>query len=187
MKRLHLGAGRHHLEGWENHDREVDITRPLPWDTGAADFIFAEHVIEHVLFQEGIGFLEECFRVLKRGGVLRLSFPDAHKIASLPFRDLQDYATMLERKGVLTADPNDRGAMTRECMRAVFTGWGHLSAWNEELAWCVLLMHGFDLIHFPAYGDSVYDELRGIDGHHTAPNVGDAAKLETTIVEAVRP
>ena len=124
--------------------------------------------------------------MLQPRGVLRLSFPDASRVSELPFRDLLSYADMLERKGVLRAADKSDALIRRSCMRAVLTEWGHVSAWNQDLAWCVLTMVGFELVHFPRYGESVFAELRDIDGHHHAHNVGAAAQLETTVVEAVK-
>jgi len=40
MRKLNLGCGGNILDGWENHDMDLDITKPLPYDGNSIDFIF---------------------------------------------------------------------------------------------------------------------------------------------------
>jgi len=75
MKRINLGCGGNILEGWENHDADVDVTKPLPWFSDEVDYILAEHLTEHLSSGDAIRFLKECYRILKPGGVLRLLCP----------------------------------------------------------------------------------------------------------------
>ena len=70
MKKINFGCGGNFLEGWENYDAEVDITKPLPFEDSSTDFILAEHVYEHIKPREGILFLRECHRILKPTGVI---------------------------------------------------------------------------------------------------------------------
>jgi hypothetical protein len=51
--RLHLGAGPRLLPGWLNSDLVtgdiyLDITRRLPLPDASLDYVYGEHVIEHV-------------------------------------------------------------------------------------------------------------------------------------------
>lgn len=55
---------------------ELDITEPLPFDDGCVDWVYAEHLIEHVPFPAALGWLKEVRRILAPGGLLRLSTPD---------------------------------------------------------------------------------------------------------------
>jgi predicted SAM-dependent methyltransferase len=54
----------------------LDIGRPLPFEDGAVDWVYAEHLIEHVPLPTAIGWLAEVRRILAPGGVLRLTTPD---------------------------------------------------------------------------------------------------------------
>jgi SAM-dependent methyltransferase len=40
-----------------------------------ADFIFCEHCVEHVIAADCLRFMDECHRILRPGGVLRLCVP----------------------------------------------------------------------------------------------------------------
>jgi SAM-dependent methyltransferase len=78
MLKVEFGCGGNHLPGWVWHDLEgdgVDIRNPLPYADGVVDRIRAEHVCEHISGPEFLRFLDECFRILKVGGVLRLCMP----------------------------------------------------------------------------------------------------------------
>jgi predicted SAM-dependent methyltransferase len=80
---LHLGSGAYHIEGWINVDLiadrpdvVADLTTTLPFATESADYIHTEDFLEHIDLDHGRGFLRECFRVLRTGGVIRLLTPD---------------------------------------------------------------------------------------------------------------
>lgn len=73
--KLNLGCGGNILAGFENRDADVDISKPLPWKDNSVEFILAEHVFEHISPQDALRFLDECRRILKPGGILRLCVP----------------------------------------------------------------------------------------------------------------
>src|SRR3954470_6184454 len=52
---------------------ELDIAEPLPFADGAVDWVYAEHLIEHVSLTVGIGWLAEIRRILAPGGLLRIT------------------------------------------------------------------------------------------------------------------
>jgi SAM-dependent methyltransferase len=66
---LHLGCGR------VNHPRFVNIDL-RPFRDGSVDLIYASHCLEHFSHHDVPAVLEEWWRVLKVGGILRLSVPD---------------------------------------------------------------------------------------------------------------
>ena len=55
---------------------ELDIAEPLPFDDDSLDWVYAEHLIEHVPLPVAVGWLKEVRRVLAPGGLLRLTTPD---------------------------------------------------------------------------------------------------------------
>jgi ubiquinone/menaquinone biosynthesis C-methylase UbiE len=74
-KCLQLGCGGNILEDWENHDEDVDITKPLPFEDQTYDYIMMEHVLEHISGPESLRCLQECFRILRKGGKIRICVP----------------------------------------------------------------------------------------------------------------
>jgi predicted SAM-dependent methyltransferase len=83
MIRLHLGCGRIRLPGYVNvdimSDKAADALadlRQLPFGTGAVDLVYSCAAIEHFGRREWVDVLREWARVLKPGGLLRLSTAD---------------------------------------------------------------------------------------------------------------
>jgi predicted SAM-dependent methyltransferase len=68
--------GRLYLVDGERHFVGLDICRSLPIETGSVDWVYAEHLIEHVPLDAAIGWLTEVRRILAPGGLLRLTTPD---------------------------------------------------------------------------------------------------------------
>jgi len=64
-----------------------DFSRPLPFDNDTFDGIFCEHVLEHFTYEQGQILMEECKRILKKGGVIRIIIPDGQKILSSYFHE----------------------------------------------------------------------------------------------------
>jgi predicted SAM-dependent methyltransferase len=58
---------------------QLDIGKPLPFEDGSMDWVYAEHLIEHVPLLTAIFWLTEVKRVLAPGGVVRLTTPDLRK------------------------------------------------------------------------------------------------------------
>jgi glycosyltransferase involved in cell wall biosynthesis/ubiquinone/menaquinone biosynthesis C-methylase UbiE len=54
--------------------------RVLPFPHNGVDYIVASHFLEHLDRNDALNFLKECYRVLKKDGVMRITVPDAKKI-----------------------------------------------------------------------------------------------------------
>jgi predicted SAM-dependent methyltransferase len=54
----------------------LPLSSPTPFASDTFDFIFSEHMIEHVSHDDGAKMLAECHRVLKPGGHIRITTPD---------------------------------------------------------------------------------------------------------------
>jgi predicted SAM-dependent methyltransferase len=59
----------------------MDIADPLPFQPASVDWVYAEHLIEHVPLTVGVRWLAEVRRILTPGGLLRLTTPDLAKYA----------------------------------------------------------------------------------------------------------
>jgi predicted SAM-dependent methyltransferase len=69
---------------WKDVIRSIttrDIRKGLPFDDESIDFIYSSHFIEHLSKEECNSVLNECYRVLKKGGLIRLVTPDLEQLA----------------------------------------------------------------------------------------------------------
>jgi hypothetical protein len=183
---LNFGAGPNQLpEPWQNLNAEHDLRKRLKFADESASGILAEHVIEHVPFLQGYGFLQECFRVLELDGVLRLAFPDPVRLLAIGMTGFElgprarEYAAELAERpnGEIVRNASDK---PRAAAIMMMVGWHHQSIWSLHTAAAVLCTIGFRKVCNRNYGEGV---LAGVDGHHK--DVGErVALLETTIVEA---
>jgi len=88
--KLNLGCGWRnfgsdwvHIDGGKYpHVKDYDITK-LNYGNDSIDVIYASHVFEYFDRNEGMEVLREWYRVLKKGGVLRIAVPDFEAMSSL--------------------------------------------------------------------------------------------------------
>jgi len=91
MKCLNLGCGGRFHRDWENVDfssnasvvRVYDLRKGIPFPDVSFDVVYHSHLLEHFSKNAGAGFLRECYRVLKPGGIVRIAVPDLQRIAAL--------------------------------------------------------------------------------------------------------
>lgn len=172
--KINFGCGTNKLDGWKNHDAEVDITKPLPYPDASADFVMAEHVVEHIGYYEAIEFFKECRRILKPGGVVRICVPSierVHKCAD------QDYFNFTKKWGP--------SADARGAMHAMLYAHGHKTGWTASLLESTLFYAGFgDVTHYKP-GDSLRPALQGVEGHGRV--IGDRFnEIESIVCEGVK-
>jgi SAM-dependent methyltransferase len=106
---LNLACGDHFIvsSNWENVDwapksrdvKQIDLLKELPYPEGTFDLVYTSHFLEHIPLNQSRIFLEECRRVLKADGVLRLALPDFENIA-------REYIHNIDNRNFLYAEFN---------------------------------------------------------------------------------
>ena len=90
MSTLNLGAGKKLIENAINVDitaypgiqQIVDLSVfPWPWADNSIDGIYASHIAEHFFDQKR--FFDECYRILKPNGFLRIAAPHSSCVSSV--------------------------------------------------------------------------------------------------------
>ncbi len=87
-KMLNLGCGATFHEDWVNIDftdqggkvLAYDLRLGIPFVDNSFDVVYHSHILEHMPKAWGEFFLEECYRVLRPGGLLRVVLPDLENI-----------------------------------------------------------------------------------------------------------
>lgn len=80
--KLNVDCGKAKLSGWVNIDIEpgadlvIDIRKRLLFNDGNVDFIYSEHVLEHLILEGGENVLREFQRCLRRESIVRIAMPD---------------------------------------------------------------------------------------------------------------
>jgi len=81
---LHVGCANRIYEGFINSDMKdwgvkgsemMDISKPWPHEDESVDGIVSMHVIQQLTWRELVVAFREAFRVLKKGGVMRIGCP----------------------------------------------------------------------------------------------------------------
>ena len=92
MRLLNLGCGTRYHHDWVNLDFQSNnpdvmpynlLRAPLPFSSNTFDAVYHSHLLEHFPKRYAPIFLQECFRVIKPGGVIRAVVPDLEQIARL--------------------------------------------------------------------------------------------------------
>ncbi|MDP4147231.1 MAG: hypothetical protein Q8936_22605 [Bacillota bacterium] len=76
-----LGAGQTKYDGWTStQEEELNLLSVEDWDkpfkVEGIGVLLAEHVWEHLTFDEGIEAAKNCYNYLKPGGYIRCAVPD---------------------------------------------------------------------------------------------------------------
>ncbi|MBI5771139.1 MAG: class I SAM-dependent methyltransferase [Verrucomicrobia bacterium] len=194
VRKLHLGAGGAGLPGWFNTDlfperwpvMRLDATRSFPLPDAAFQFVFSEHMIEHLPLAGARHMVAECFRVLAPGGCVRLATPDLarvvrlHPAASTP--EHQRYLAWSQRHNRLAADLPPAAVV----INSLFHDHGHQFLFDEETLATLLRLAGFTDIRRCVPGESEHAELRGVEIHHLVIGV-EANNFETLVLEGRKP
>jgi len=175
--KLHFGCGSRVLPGWVNLDAyhapgislELDLQRELPLADGSVEWIFTEHVLEHIDRKRIADVFSEFHRVLAVGGVARILVPD------LDFYCRAYVAGDVER----ITTPLPKTHTTADAVNSVFNDHFHRFIYDFDAMRIELEKAGFvDIVHCE-YGQSRHPEV-AVDSHD------ESRVLGTLCVEATR-
>jgi len=85
---INLGCGSRIHPDWRNLDVNPYVggveswkaSEGIPASSQSVDIVYHSHLLEHLQQEEGEDLTQECFRVLKPGGILRIVVPDLERI-----------------------------------------------------------------------------------------------------------
>lgn len=193
VRKLHIGCGGNTLDGWLNSDYEpalsdvvhLDATGTFPFGDGVFDFVFSEHMIEHVSYGGGLAMLRECHRVMKPGGRIRISTPDLAFLVDLYRTDkspLQEAYIRWASAEFIRGIPGPDDAFV---INNFVRDWGHLFIYDEKTLRASLVAAGFTDVVRCALNESPDAVLRGLENEARMPP-GFLA-LESFTLEATKP
>lgn len=194
--KLHVGCGPMLLKGWINSDMEpdiangviyLDVTEPLPFPDGSLQYVYSEHVLEHVSLETTFAHFTECYRALRPGGVIRVAMPDLQFLLDyFKGKELTTVQQSLLERTVEKFHPvvtvNSPALLLNDFLRR----WGHQVIYDRQLLTDLLKRVGFDPVVSCELQESTHADLTNMEHHGTA--IGDAYnRLQTMVLEATRP
>jgi len=140
VRKLQLGAGEHPREDWLNTDLHdygrdnvyLDVRRRFPLPDASLDFVFSEHMLEHLTYAEGQRCLRECFRVLRPGGRIRIATPSLERLAQLYTAEPSEVQRRYVRWAVETLEPETNAPLPGVVVNNFFRSWGHRFIYDPQ-------------------------------------------------------
>ncbi len=193
QKKLHIGCGENVIEGWLNADLvatsskvvQLDATRTYPFADATFDYIFSEHMIEHITYEDGQSLLKECFRVLKKGGKIRLSTPDLAFLIDLYHEDKSDLQRRYIDWSAQTFIPDAPRHNDTFVINNFVRAWQHTFIYDEKTLRAALESAGFAKIVRRELNDSDDVALRNLENEGRMPD--GFLRLESFTLEATKP
>jgi ubiquinone/menaquinone biosynthesis C-methylase UbiE len=85
-----------------------NLTKKFPWHDSSIDIVYSSHTLEHFSKKDGLKFLTDCHRVLKKNGIIRIVVPDL-RFDVMEYIEGRVYADdFLENLFVLSGRSNNR-------------------------------------------------------------------------------
>lgn len=190
IHKLQIGSLTNVLSGWLNSDilpshevLHLDATKKFPFADGQFHYVYCEHMIEHINFEQGRFMLSEVYRVLKKNGTFRISTPDLRFLINLYLNptDSQNVNYILWANSTFTRNSSLKNPVP--VVNNFFRDWGHQFIYDYETLSASLQSVGFTNIRKVEVGKSEIPALNGIESHGIS--IGEINnKLESLVIEA---
>lgn len=174
-----IGSGNSKYQGWyHTHENELNLLDQKTFDkfcsNGKVDIFLAEHVWEHLTFDDGIIAAQNCFNFLKPGGLLRVAVPDK-------FYRNDWYQNMIQVGG---PDPKDHSAADHKIVYdyKLFTQVFQKAGFNTNLLEYCDESGSF---HFKYWNPD--DGMIGRSYRFDTRNSADSLRMVSIILDAYKP
>lgn len=200
VKKLHIGCGSNVYSGWLNTDLNytddiafLDAGNEFPFENNIFNYIYSEHLFEHLNVSQQLNMFKESYRVLKKGGVMRVATPSMDFLFKL-YKDDQseESKTYLEwainHSPTLTVVKNeieDKSYYNCYVINNFFKAWGHQMIHDLSSLKAMAQQCGFATVRSSEVGKSEIPDLNNIEKHGAIipPKMN---LLETIVVELIK-
>lgn len=195
--RLNLGCGTNLLQGWLNTDIQptygaafLDVMQKFPFPNDSVDCIYAEHLLDLFPAADVVFILEECLRVLKKGGTIRLVCYSNENVVNIPNEsastkqelymawNLQHYGK--GRNNVHTFPVNIQRSLV---LSNFYQKYNNLYLYDKSFFEATLSHMGFEDFKVCSISKSPTSQLCGLESHKVYVPM-DVYEFEILIVEA---
>lgn len=200
VRKLHIGCGGNIFQSWLNSDlipysssiAKIDASKPFPIPSSSFNYVYSEHVIEHLTIKEQTNFLNEALRILKPAGRIRIATPDFGFLANLANGGKTEFDKEYLRWNQQNFLKHVPGELIDETNRQVyvinnyFRDWGHQFIHSKSSLQKLMEGCGFQNLSFEEVGHSKDPALEDLE-RHGLMITEIYNKYETMIVEAEKP
>lgn len=190
-RKLQIGSGTNYLAGWLNTDiypsnriMFLDASKKFPFADCMFDYVFNEQFIEHLAYLDGVRFVQECYRVLKFGGKLRIFTPDLKFLVEL----YNENKTELQKEYIMRVAAHGYALDTFIINNFFYLntprGWGHKFIYDYKVLEQLLFLCKFVDVKRCIVGESDDRNLRGIELHGRVLEHEAFNRFESMAVEA---
>lgn len=197
VRKLNIGCGRNVLGGWLNSNFyprtknvfHLNVIEPFPFGNDEFDYVFSEHMIEHISYSKGLLFFSECFRVLKKNGKIRISTPNLAFLIDL-YKPEKSQLQMDFCQWLNSEEATDNVVETTPYYLDTFVinnfvrDWGHEFIYDEKTLRLSMETAGFENISLANISESEDEYLRNLENEQREPP-GFLA-LESIIMEGTK-
>lgn len=194
MAKLQIGCGPNRLAEWLNTDISLheckagalylDAGELFPFPDNSIDYIYSEHVFEHLNHDQAVNMLKESFRVLKPSGTIRIATPDFQFLVDLylhPDNALNKRYIEWSSCGGGGCRPVPSTAL--HVINKFHTSWGHQIIYDKETLSALLTECGYHNIRPCVIGKSEIESLNNLEAHFKHIPF-EFYQLETMLFEA---
>lgn len=200
VKKLQIGSGSNIFKGWLNTDLNqtekiafLDAGKPFPIESNSFDYIYSEHVFEHLTLEQQLNMLREGKRVLKDDGIMRIATPSLDFLFNLyqnPTRsDSNEYVEWAVNRSpylsLVKSSIEDSSQHYCYVINNFFRAWGHQLIHNYTSLSKLALEVGYKDTRPCQVSASEVPDLRNIEKHGTIipPEMN---LLETMVIEMIK-
>jgi predicted SAM-dependent methyltransferase len=192
--KLQVGTGFNGLDGWLNGDilprrRDyiyLDATQPLPFAANTFAFIYTEHMIEHIAYHAARDFVRECYRILRPGGVLRISTPDLAVLTNMYLRSDDPIGDRYVEYAVRSYVPHATHNVKAFVLNNFFYNWGHAFIFDHETLATLLRDTGFTDLSWNPPHESDRPELQRLEKHGQLITSEEINAWQSMIIDATK-
>jgi predicted SAM-dependent methyltransferase len=189
IRKLQIGCGHNLIDGWLNSDYQpmptdqlrLDARKTFPIESNTFDYVFSEHLIEHIAYEDALLMLKESFRILNQNGTIRISTPNLSFLIDLYRADKSEqqvaYVKWATDNFVPSIDYYDETFVINNYVR----DWGHQFIYDEKTLRAALEKAGFTNITKWDLNQSDEEPLRNLENESRLP--AGFLQMETLTLE----
>lgn len=199
IKKLHIGSGGNEFVDWLNSDllpensriALIDVSKIIPIESSSFDYVYSEHVFEHLNFFEQLNYFRETYRILKPGGKMRIATPNFDFLIHLTNTENSDIEkrylswNMNRFLKPITQELGNKADKKIYVINNYFKDWGHQLIHNKSSFINLISITDFKDVIECNVGTSLDNNLSNLE-MHSKMITEEFNLLETMVFEAVK-